>query len=230
MTSHPEIPSPLLALLEADPLPQGSFLWHRDAWQREFHDLPEVLEVLNQLPERVDRDSTRRIVLAELEFNRVLAAFICVMVWGYGTTGVGPLRTRWVLTGIKNRNASQEPVLPSVATHLAAGVQAVRSQGALEGFRLMCNEGKIKHLGSAYFTKWLYFTSTLNGPDDAEAAPILDQQVAGWLNLHADVSINVNRTHSYEQYLELLTFWGSQKDRSRVQVEKAIFGLATGRG
>lgn len=230
MTTHPAIPPVLSSVLAREPEPQGSFPWHRDPWKREFHDLPEILGVLSQLPDRVDRESTRHIVLDELKAGRVLAAFVCVMIWGYGTTGVGPLRTRWVLTGVKNRDAAQEPPLPSVEKHLAASVDTVRTKGPLEAFRVMRNEGKIKHLGSAYFTKWLYFASALDGPDDSQATPILDQQVATWLKTHAEIHLDVNRTESYARYLDLLTTWGDTYGRSRVQVEKAIFGLATGRG
>lgn len=113
--------------------------------------------------------------------------------------------------------------------HLAASVDTVRTKGPLEAFRVMRNEGKIKHLGSAYFTKWLYFTSALDGPDDSQATPILDQQVAVWLKTHAEIHLDINRTESYARYLDLLATWGETYGRSRVQVEKAIFGLATGR-
>lgn len=230
MTSYPEIPPALASLLTATPVLQGTFPWHRGPWQREMHDLPEVLAVLDRLPERVDRDSTRRIVLEELQAGRVVPAFVCVMIWGYGTIGVGPVRTRWVLTGVGTRGASQAPILPTVEVNLEAGVQTVRIQGPREAFWLMNNEGGVKHLGSAYFTKWLYFASALNGPDDPDAAPILDKQVIGWLKNHAGISLNANSTNSYAEYLDLLTAWGTEHERSRVQVEKAIFGLATGRG
>ena len=41
----------------------------------------------------------------------------------------------------------------------------------------MCNAGRIKHLASAFFTKWLYFSSAVSDSDDPNAAPILDKQV-----------------------------------------------------
>jgi hypothetical protein len=93
----------------------------------------------------------------------------------------------------------------------------------------MNNEGAIKHFGRSYFTKWLYFASALDGPDDAAAAPILDEKITGWLVKQAELSLDKS-TASYVQYLELLACWGAPHGRTRVQVEKAIFKLATGRG
>lgn len=194
-----------------------------------MHDLPDVLDVLDRLPHAVNRESTRDVVLSELDAGRALPAFVPAMIWGYGTVGVGPTRVRWVLTGKKSKEAVQAPVLPSVSDRLTAATHKVRESGPRDAFYLMNNDGHIKHLGAAFFTKWLYFSSALQGPDDPAAAPILDKQVAIWLNKNAHVSLTLNNTNSYATYLDLLSDWGKQYGRSRVQVEKAIFGLATGR-
>lgn len=93
----------------------------------------------------------------------------------------------------------------------------------------MNNAGRIKHLGSAFFTKWLYFGSALTSPDDPNAAPILDKQVQDWLKQHAGVTLDIRRTEAYQRYVDALTAWGEHHGRTPVQVEKAIFGLATGR-
>jgi hypothetical protein len=99
----------------------------------------------------------------------------------------------------------------------------------VEAFRFLNNEGHIKHLGGAFFTKWLYFASALNSPDDRAAAPILDKQVRDWLAAHASISLDVYSTASYKRYVEILTAWGDSYERSPSQVEKAIFELATER-
>ncbi|WP_396136738.1 hypothetical protein [Arthrobacter sp. AB6] len=228
----PNVPPLLVGPLGEEPATQGSFPWIRDKWREHMHDLPDVLRTLDQLPDRVDRQSTRAVVLSELAQGRVLSAFIPAMVWGWGTTGLGPVRTRWALTQIDNRSddALQLPVDPTVAERLDAGARAVRKDGPLGAFRLMNNAGRIKHLGPSYFTKWLYFSSALQGPDDAAAAPILDKRIVDWLREHADISLDADKSPSYADYLELLTDWGDQYGRTRVQVEKAIFKLATGRG
>lgn len=230
MSLHPEMPSELAGILATEPSPQGSFPWHRQPWREQMHDLPDVLAILDSLPERVDRHSTREVVLSELEAGRTLPAFVSAMIWGYGTTGFGPVRTRWILTGVGDRRALQAPVVSSVAERLNTGALTARQMGPLEAFRVLNNHGSVKHLRSAYFTKWLYFTSALRGPDDPAAAPIIDSKVAGWIRQQTGISLDVHSTASYSEYLELLTGWAKRYQRSPIQVEKAIFGLATGRG
>lgn len=231
-TMSSNVPPILDGPLREGPAPQKSFPWHRDKWREQMHDLPDVLDALDQLPDRVDRQSTRDVVLSELAQGRVLSAFVPAMIWGWGTTGMGPLRTRWVLTQIDDRSAcaTDIPVHAPVIDRLEAGSRVVREDGPLSAFKLMNSDGRIKHLGPSYFTKWLYFSSALKGPDDAAAAPILDKQIVSWLHEHAGVSLNANKSASYAQYLELLVDWGERYERSPVQVEKTIFKLATGRG
>lgn len=226
----PVAPPPVLAeVLQAEPTPQRAFAWNQGPWRARLHDLPDVLDALDGLPSAVDRNSTRQVVLTELNAGRVLPAFVAAMIWGYGTVGYGPTRVRWIITGTKGPGALHAPTLPTVSEHLAAGAQKVRESGPRDAFYLMNNDGHIKHLGAAFFTKWLYFTSALSGPDDPAAAPILDKQVATWLDKNAQMSLRLNNTNSYAAYLDLLSEWGEPHGRSRVQVEKAIFGLATGR-
>jgi hypothetical protein len=106
----------------------------------------------------------------------------------------------------------------------------VRADGALKAFRLMNNEGRILHLRSSYFTKWLYFTSAVEGPDDPNAAPIFDDRIVGWLEDPAGVPLEKNSTVSYGEYLDLLASWGESYGRTSAQVETEILRLATGRG
>lgn len=230
MNCYPEMPPVLAGILAAEPSPQGSFPWRRQPWCEQMYDLPDVLTILDRLPERVDRHSTREVVLSEFESGRVLPAFISAMIWGYGTTGFGPVRTRWILTGVGNGRALQAPVLSSVADRLHAGATTARQSGPLEAFGIMNNHGRVKHLRSAYFTKWLYFTSALQGSDDPAAAPIIDSKVVGWVRKQVGVSLDVHSTASYSDYMELLAEWAKKYRRSPIQVEKAIFSLATGRG
>ncbi|RAM38328.1 8-oxoguanine DNA glycosylase OGG fold protein [Arthrobacter globiformis] len=226
------IPSALIALLEDEPTPQESFPWIRQPWLEQMHDRPEVLAILGQLPDRVDRQTIREAAMSELTSGRVLSAFVPAMVWGWGTTsGRGALRTRWILTETVDRSVppASLPVLPSVSDRLEDAVQSARQAGAEEAYRLLNNEGAIKHFGRSYFTKWLYFVSAQESPDDPKAAPILDDKIAGWLANEASVLLD-KKTASYAKYLDLLACWGQPYGRSRVQVEKAIFKLATGRG
>lgn len=193
-----------------------------------MHDLPDVLRILDSLPDHVDRNVIRDVVSTQLAHDHVLPAFVSAMVWGYGDRGYGPTRVRWILTGLK-AGAYDAPVQDAVTILLRTAANTVRAQGPVEGFRYMNNAGRIKHLASAFFTKWLYFSSALRNADDPNAAPILDKQVHDWLEREALISLNIHRTEDYQRYLEILTGWGADFDRNPVQVEKAIFGLATGR-
>jgi hypothetical protein len=53
--------------------------------------------------------------------------------------------------------------------------------------------------------------------------------VREWLEKHAGVILDISRTPDYQRYFDALTGWGEIYGRTPVQVEKAIFGLATGR-
>lgn len=223
-----DVPASLAAVLAQPPVAQRSFPWNRAAWAAALHDLPDVLRVLDSLPDRVDRNLIREVVTTQLEDDRVLPAFVSAMVWGYGDRGYGPTRVRWILSGIKT-GAGAAPVRGDVAVLLRTAVETVRDQGPVDGFRYMNNAGRIKYLGGAFFTKWLYFASALTNADAPCAAPILDRQVHDWLEREANISLKIHRTPDYERYLDILKDWGADYDRTPVQVEKAIFGLATGR-
>ncbi|MUL78818.1 hypothetical protein [Mycolicibacterium sp. CBMA 226] len=226
----PEPVPPLLATaLTEPPRPQRAFVWEPAGWRTEMHDLPEVQRMLDDLPARVDRGLIRQRVLDELDEGRILSAFVGAMVWGYGDRGYGPVRVRWVLTGVK-QGAHTASVRGDVPGLLSDAVEVVRAKGAVEGFRFMANAGRLKYLASAFFTKWLYFASALDSPDDARAAPILDKQVHDWLDDHAGVTLDISRTHEYRRYLDVLTRWGDRFARTPVQVEQVIFSLASGRG
>jgi hypothetical protein len=93
----------------------------------------------------------------------------------------------------------------------------------------MNNTGKVAYLGGAFFTKWLYFTTAVDGIADPNAAPIFDARVANWLRAQRLASLRVYKTPDYEQYLELLKDWGQRTGYAPAQVEAGIFHLATGR-
>jgi len=226
-----EVPDSLTKIMAKAPESQRGFGWNSESWKVALHDCPDVVDQLEELSAEIDRGEVCKVVTAALRKGYVLPAFVTAMIWGYGTAGYGPARVRWVLTGVRGKEAMSAPIRPDIAERLKSAANVVRDEGAVEGFRYMNNAGHIKYLGPAFFTKWLYFSSAASGPDDAKAAPILDKQVKDWLANNAAVRLNINKTVEYGRYVELLTAWGSQAPTTRtpVQVEKAIFHLATGR-
>jgi hypothetical protein len=219
-------PPALAAALATGPAKQGAFSWSRPAWANQMRDLPDVLELLGILPREVDRVTTRDVVLRELDADRVLAAFVAAMVWGHGTTVYGPSRVRWVLTGTKGVPSAHGPVPHEVVTDkLRGAVEVVRKDGAAAAYSYMYGEGRLKYLGGAFFTKWLYFASSVDGVYAENAAPILDQRVTTWLGANARIALHPRQARSYLRYLELLDEWGGQYGRTRVEVEQSIFEL-----
>lgn len=223
-----DVPPSLAEVLAQPAAAQRAFPWSRSAWDTAIHDLPDVQRAIDSLPDKVDRNLVRDVVASHLAYGDVLPAFVSAMIWGYSDTGYGPTRVRWVLTGVKI-DARNAPVRTDVVALLRTAAETVRLHGPVEGFRFMNNAGRIKHLAGAFFTKWLYFASAIDSADDATAAPILDRQVQLWLKRQAAIGINTHRTIDYERYLDVLQAWGDAYNRTPVQVEKAIFGLATGR-
>jgi hypothetical protein len=97
----------------------------------------------------------------------------------------------------------------------------------VEGFRYLNNysRGRIKHLGPAFFTKWLYAATARGVHDYHKAAPVLDDRVLRWVNSHTNLTLRHWRTDDYAAYLDALTVWGAsvKPARAAVGVEEAIF-------
>lgn len=166
--------------------------------------------------------------------GRALAAFVPVMIWG-GPGGYGPFRTRAVLTGNRSARNRTAPLDETVAHLLLEAARVVRRDGPVEAFRLLNNEGHIKYLGGAFFTKWMSFASATEGTDTEEVAPILDKRVRDWIEINTrdtgGISLSTTSTADYSRYLTVLDVWrrGNNWSRTRVQVESAIFDLSRDR-
>ena len=91
----------------------------------------------------------------------------------------------------------------------------------------MNNEGYIKYLRAAFFTKWLSYSSMVHSVDGEEVVPILDKRVRDWIEATTEGRENLSTTSTadYSRYVDILGAWGSESKRSRVQVELEIFRL-----
>lgn len=228
MRSLPEVPALLAQRLSEPPTAQRAFAWKIEKWIPVVHDLPDAEAVLRELPQRLDRQTVREVVQTSLSQEQALGAFIAVYIWG-GAGGYNPGRARAVLTGNRTRENLRAPIDPDVEAKLLEGALRVRRSGAEEAFRYMNNDGKVKYLGGAYFTKWMSFSSMISDMDGPEVAPILDKRVRDWIfsasQGNSAVSLTTRLTRDYRLYLDLLEAWGKPFDRSRAQVELAIFEL-----
>jgi len=102
----------------------------------------------------------------------------------------------------------------------------VRVWGSIGGYRYFNHLGRIKYLGSALFTKWLYFAYKQEDREDTHDVPILDDTVRNWMATHADIKAELDDLGDYTRFELLLDDWGKQHRRTSAQVEEAIFNLA----
>ncbi len=217
------LPAPLAALLIEPHVPQQAFAWPQDRWIRWFDGHDRVREVLQGLEGTIDRRRGVEVIQRLLAQKGVASAFVVAMVWGHGWNGYGPYRTAAVLTAHRQPRGSS--LDPGVVTKLDESARLAREEGGVSAFRYLSNEGRIAGLGSAFFTKWLYFASAADGPNSSSAAPVLDRLVLDWLRSAADVRLRPGRTSDYGRYVDLLQSWGKPHDRNAVQVEETIFRL-----
>lgn len=228
----PVVPETLAVRLSAEIPSQRSFVWNRIPWMKVGKDVPEISKSLHSLPDALNRESTRETVQINLQNGQVLAAFVPVLIWG-GPGGYGPFRARSILTGVRNRSNAEAPIDPLVQFKLREAAATVRTAGPEEAFRLMNNEGKVKYLGGAFFTKWLSFASMVDSTDGPMVAPILDKRVRDWIAQNTaqnqTIELSTTSTADYRRYLELLDAWGGPFGRTRVQVEQSIFDLTRDR-
>jgi hypothetical protein len=133
------------------------------------------------------------------------------MAWGYGTVGYGPWRTARIL----QTSADGPDRLVTVAQRLAKA-------GAVDAFGLLGGDCRLRWLGPAFGTKYLYFC-----PQRAAdpKALILDRLVARWLARHVDESFNALSWSSrrYRLYLDLVGSWADALDVASDDIEWCIF-------
>lgn len=228
----PSIPAVLATRLNEKLPAQKAFAWNRAKWAPVVHDVLDAKGAIDTLPDLLGRAAVREVVQGNLQRDRVMGAFIPVLIWG-GPGGYGPFRARTILTGVKAHHNIDVSVDETIRDRLMEGSEVARRSGPVEAFRLMNNEGKIKYLGGAFFTKWLAFSSMVDSVDGQNAAPILDKRVRDWIAAQTEgterVWLSISSSRDYRSYVELLDAWGTPFGRTRAEVELAIFDLTRDR-
>lgn len=220
-----QMPPPnLVALMKQDFAPQRPFSYPREAWRSWLKGIPEAVKTIDSLPEALDRQIVTE-VFETLWPDNVPGAFVAAMIWGHGSSNYGPYRTAKVLT--QSARPKSEPIDSSVTARLRTSVELVRSNGPGDAYEYLNNSpGRIKGLGPAFFTKWLYFGSAKGPAGNAGAAPILDALISNWFaELEPPVRLRYARTPDYRQYVELLAEWGQPYGIGPAGVEERIFRL-----
>lgn len=188
---------------------QQAFGWSLDKWQAKF---PDYAGALSKLPPAVDRDVILEACKdAASSPDSAIEAFLVAMAWGYGGVGYGPWRTKRILDG--DAEAGQK---------LQAVAEAVATDGSVAGYQLMANASRLKHLGPAFGTKFLYFCPQAHtGP----RALILDQIVGSWLDSEADLDLDFETwdTGDYETYVQTVENWAGELGVQATDIEECIF-------
>jgi hypothetical protein len=202
-----EVPHAVVKVLDGRPR-QQPIGWPRARWLARF---PECDAVLAALPDQLDRPTVRA-ACRDAASSPVAAwqAFVVVMAWGHGTVGYGPWRTARIL-----RDTSDAP------ERLASVAQQLAERGAVDAYGLLAGDCRLRWLGPAFGTKYLYFC-----PQPAEPqALILDRLVARWLTQHVGISLQAGpwSPSTYRRYLELLGSWAAALGVAADEVEQAIF-------
>lgn len=118
-----------------------------------------------------------------------LEFYVWIAGWGTGKGGGRPVaRSAKVLQ------------TPNVAELLWQSFSNLHDHGAVNAYRRLrtTGEDRIKYLGPAFFTKWLYFSGYDTWDDSSLAPLILDKRVAhslGWSRTSGW------KSHRYEEYL-----------------------------
>lgn len=193
---------------------QQGIRWRRERWLAAF---PEAADALQALPVRLDRGAVGA-ACAGAAGSPAAAwqAFVVVMAWGYGTVGYGRWRTARIL-----QDDSHAP------DRLASVAQQLGERGALAAYGLLGGACRLRGLGPAFGTKYLYFCPQ---PAAGPRALILDRLVARWLARNAGVSLNPRfwSSNTYGRYLELLGSWAKALGTAPDEVEMRIFQAETG--
>lgn len=189
--------------------PQPPIPWPRQRWLDTFGNHRAVIE---SLPEVIARDDVRTVAAsATRNPSSALDAFIAAMAWGYGSVGYGPWRTERVLR--QNSDAARR-------LHQAATI--VARDGAVAGYRFLANEGRLKHLGPAFGTKFLHFIRQAPG-----AAPglIHDAVVTRSLSRHGGPKLSAAawNTAVYTQFVATITRWAAELKVQPEELETQLF-------
>lgn len=145
------------------------------------------------------------------------AAFLMVMIWGYGPAGYGPSRV-----GAMFHHKAFTSIIKSTVSHLVANPIKLR-----QAYR-EC--GRLPNLGPNFFSKFFYFVGRAKGLPQYPL--IFDDRVATALvKLHACCSVLDDMTsihakrnyNAYERYVNLLHDWATHLGCDADQIELFLF-------
>jgi hypothetical protein len=145
-------------------------------------------------------------------------AFLSVMVWGFGNVGYGRHRAGEILRGTPRSNE-----------RLLAVARTLTARGVIAAYRQLGDEGdsRLKGLGPAFGTKYLYFCQ----PAGAKPTALIhDSNVADWFTRYAglDLACDIWSESTYGDYLDQMHAWSTELRCRPDDVELRIFEATVG--
>jgi 8-oxoguanine DNA glycosylase-like protein len=136
------------------------------------------------------------------------------MIWGYGPVGYGGYRTKRVLT----ENGASGQTLAAVA-----GI--ARDQGGPAAFEWLARpENRLRHLGVAFATKYLFFCAA-NGR--GQPALVLDRLVRSWMSETLGWPLSLDwDVEDYREYVAKMSGWAAELNIEPGNLEMLVFQLA----
>jgi hypothetical protein len=210
VSGHGGVPQPVRRAVE---------LWHdhgrpaqaATAWQRNRRvaTMPGEAQLINALPDRLDRAIVRQLVLDRPPTARgMFEAMVIVYAWGWSTTNVGvPHAQKALGAGVERLGVA-----------LLAAREAMDDGQPLDGYEGLAH--RINGLGPSFGSKFLYFVS----PEERRAL-ILDDLMAKWLAREIAITLNPNRwsVQTYADYFALMNTWSSELGIANHQLEEILF-------
>lgn len=185
--------------------------WRRPSWIRTF---PRHKSTFEKLPELLDRKATRAVALdAPAGVRSAEAAFLVSRAWGEGMNGYGATRALDIFD-----------LNPEVSGALLNVARVLRDTGPDAAYEALSNasESRLKKLGPAFGTKYLYFSQ----PEGQQPRALIhDAQIAKWFRTRAGTSLGSEDWSPpiYAQYLRTMHDWAAELECEPDDLEMCIF-------
>lgn len=191
--------------------PQPGVPWRRPSWIRTF---PRHKSTFEQLPDLLDRKAARGVALdAAVDVRSAEAAFLVSRAWGEGMNGYGATRALDIFD-----------LNPEVSGALLSVARVLRDTGAEAAYEALSNtaESRLKKLGPAFGTKFLYFSQPVG---QLPRALIHDAQIAKWFRTRAGTSLASEEWSppTYREYLRTMHNWAAGLRCEPDDLEMCIF-------
>lgn len=186
--------------------------WSPARWQSRF---PEQIQHLSALPQPISRaDVTAHCIAAPEGPEQATKAFIAAMIWGYGTVGYGPYRTKRVF--IENDSAGET---------LATAARIARDEGGPAAFAWLAQpQHRLRYLGVAFATKYLFFCAA---GGQGQPALVLDRLVREWMSMNLDWVLSLEwDVDDYRDYVVRMSAWAAELNIEPGNLEMIVFQLA----